>query len=129
MSIPHIAALALEALLGALMACAAYTLFAWKPASLAKLRDALHYPRWYWVLAGITATIGAIGLLVGLAIPLVAVAAIIWMVAYYIVASFTHLIRKDMMGFSAPLLFLAICAGLLALRWSDATPILAFIGL
>lgn len=37
------------------------------------------YPRWYWALAGVMASIGGIGLLIGLAIlPVGAIAA--WMV-------------------------------------------------
>jgi hypothetical protein len=61
--------LPLEALLGLLSAYAAYSLFTWTPASMAKAREALHSPRWYWMLAGCVATIGAIGLLVGLFFP------------------------------------------------------------
>lgn len=128
MSVLLIIALILEGALGALMAYVAYTLFAWKPGALTTAREALHYPRWYWVLAGITAAIGAIGLLVGLGIPGVAMAALAWMVAYFIVAAITHLIRRDMAGLGAPLLFLVIVAGLIALRWSDAAPLLALAG-
>jgi hypothetical protein len=128
MSVLLIVALVLEGALGALMAYVAYTLFAWKPGSLTRAREALRYPRWYWVLAGITAAIGAIGLLVGLGFSLIAMAALAWMVAYFIVATCTHLIRNDMKGLGAPLLFLVIVAGLIALRWSDAAPLLVSIG-
>jgi DoxX-like protein len=124
-----IVTLVLEGLLGLVMAYAAYTLFAWTPLSLAKAREALHYPRWYWLLAGIVAAIGAIALLVGLGIPVVGAAAALWMVAYFVVATFTHLLRKDFAGVSMPLLFLAICGGLLVLRWADAAPLRALVGL
>ena len=75
------------------------------------------------------ATIGAIGLFVGLVVPAVGAAAAIWMVAYFIVATFTHLVRKDMANLGMPIVFLVIFVGLVALRWSDATPILAAVGL
>lgn len=112
-----------------LIAYAAYTLFAWTPPSLAKAREALHYPRWYWVLAGIVATIGALGLLAGLFIPAVGAAAALWMVAYFVVATFTHVFRKDMKSLGMPLLFFAIFVGLVVLRWADAAPLRALVGL
>ena len=129
MSVLHIAALVLEALMGAFTAYAAYSLFTMTPPSMAKAREALHYPRWYWNLAGVVATIGAIGLFVGLAVPAVGAAAAIWMVAYFIVATFTHLIRSDMANLGMPILFLLIFVGLVALRWSDTTTLLAAAGL
>jgi DoxX-like protein len=129
MPVLRIVTLVLEALLGVITAYAAYTLFAWTPPSVTKARDALRFPRWYWVLAGVMATIGAIGLLVGLGIPMVGVVAALWMAAYFVVATFTHLIRRDLAMLGVPLLFLAICVGLVALQWADATPLLALIGL
>ncbi len=129
MSFSHIATLIFEALLGAFTAYAAYSLFAQTPPSIAKARAALHYPRWYWVLAGVMATIGAAGLFAGLAIPAIGAAAAVWMVAYFIVAALTHALRKDMASLGMPLVFLLIFAGLVALRWGDATPLLAFIGM
>ena len=128
MSILQIIALILEVLLGVFSAYAAYTLFAWAPPSITQARDLLRYPRWYWVLAGCMASIGAIGLFVGLLVPVVAVLGAAWMVAYFIVASFTHLYRKDFATFAMPLFFLVPFIGLLALRWGDVTPILAAIG-
>lgn len=128
MSLQHIAVLVLEGLLGLFSAYAAYTLFAWTPPSLTKVREALHYPRWYWVLAGVLAAIGAIGLLVGLVIPVVGAVAALWMTAYFVVATLTHLVRKDMMSLGFPLLFFAFCVGLTLLRWTDAAPLLALVG-
>lgn len=128
MSTLHIVVLVLEALLGLMSAYAAYTLFARTPPSVTRARDALRFPRWYWVLAGIMAAIGAIGLLVGLAIPVVGLVAALWMVAYFVVALLTHLVRKDLVTVAAPLFFLAICVGLTVLRWSDAAPLLALVG-
>ena len=83
MSILQIIALILEVLLGVFSAYAAYTLFAWAPPSITQARDLLRYPRWYWVLAGCMASIGAIGLFVGLLVPVVAVLGAAWMVAYF----------------------------------------------
>lgn len=128
LSVMQIATLVLEALLGVFIAYAAYTLFAWTPPSVTKVRDALHYPRWYWVLAGVMAIIGAIGLFAGLFIPVAGAVAAIWLVAYFVVATFSHLVRKDMVGFTYPLVFLVASVGLVALRWADMTPALGLIG-
>ena len=128
MSLLQIVTLLFEALLGLFSAYAAYSLFAWTPASLAKAREALHYPRWYWVLAGCIATIGALGLLVGLFFPVIGALAAAWMVAYFVVATFTHLLRKDFAGFAMPLIFLILPLGLLVLRWADLASILAASG-
>ena len=129
MSILHIVALVLEALLGLFSAYAAYSLFTQTPPSMAKMRAALRYPRWYWVLAGIVATIGAIGLFVGLAIPAIGALAALWMVAYFVVATCTHLIRGDMANLGMPIIFLVLAAVLVWLHWTDATPLLAYVGL
>lgn len=125
----HIVTLVFEGVAGLFSAYAAYSLFTQTPPSVAKAREALHYPRWYWMLAGVVATIGAIGLLVGLAIPVVGAAAAVWMVAYFIVAMLTHIIRLDMVSLPMPLLFLAIYAGLTALLWNDLAPLRALVHL
>lgn len=128
MSVLQIVTLVLEAILGLFTAYAAYSLFTSTPPSVAKMREALHFPRWYWVLAGFVAAIGAIGLFAGLALPAVGALAALWMIAYFVVATFTHLVRKDFANLGMPLLFLAIFVGLLVLRWPDATPMLALVG-
>lgn len=125
----HIVILVFEGVAGLFSAYAAYSLFTWTPPSVAKAREALHYPRWYWALAGVVATIGAIGLLVGLAVPIVGAAAAAWMVAYFIVAMLTHIIRLDMVSLPMPLLFLAIYVGLTALLWNDLAPLRALVHL
>lgn len=110
MSLLQIVTLLFEALLGLFSAYTAYTLFAWTPASLAKVREALHYPRWYWVLAGCLATIGTLGLMVGLFFSVIGALAAAWMVAYFVAATFTHLLRKDFAGFAMLLIFLSDCS-------------------
>ena len=129
MSIQHIATLVLEGLLGLFSAYAAYSLFSSTPPSVAKMREALRYPRWYWVLAGCVATVGALGLFVGLAVPVIGALAAAWMVAYFVVAMLTHILRLDLKSLGMPLVFLLVFGGLLLLRWSDATPILSAVGL
>lgn len=129
MSIQHIATLVLEGLLGLFSAYAAYSLFTSTPPSVAKAREALRYPRWYWLLAGCVASAGAIGLFVGLVVPVIGAVAAAWMVAYFIVAMLTHLVRLDLKSLGMPLVFLLIFGGLLLLRWSDARPILSAVGL
>lgn len=64
-------------------------LFRWTPASIAKARDALHIARWFWLLAGVVATIGA---------------------------ALTHITHHDMANIAMPLIFLAIFVALAALR-------------
>jgi hypothetical protein len=125
MSIGQIVALVLEGVLGLFIAYAA-----WTPPSITKARDELHYPRWWWVLAGVMATIGAAGLLTGLVVPpgrgaLVA----LWGCAYFAVAGISHLVRSDFRGFMYPLTFLIPCVILAVLRWADLGPALAFVGL
>lgn len=128
MSVQHIATLVLEGILGLFSAYTAYSLFSRTPPSIQKGRDALRYPGWYWVLAGFVASIGAIGLFVGLAIPVVGAVAAMWMIAYFVVATCTHLLRSDFKSLGMPLIFLAVFVGLTLLRWSDAGPALALVG-
>ena len=128
MTIQHIATLVLEAALALFTAFAAFAQARRVPA-IVKSRQRLHYPQWYWNLSNGLAVIGALGLFVGLFVPLVGVVAALWMVAYFVVAALTHLSKMDMKGVVPAILFLAICAGLVALRWADARPILALVGL
>lgn len=128
MSIPYLATLVLEAVLALFTAFAAYAQATRMPA-VVKSRERLRYPQWYWTLSNLLAVIGAIGLLVGLFIPVVAAAAILWMVAFFFVAALTHLSRGDVQGAVPGLVFLLISGGLLALRWADTTPLLALVGL
>lgn len=125
MSVMQIATLVLEAILGLFTAYGAYSLFTKTPPALQKSRDALHYPRWYWVLAGMLSTIGAVSLIAGLALPALGAVAALWGVAYFVAAIFTHLSRKDIGGLAAPIPFLALFVGLAVLRWSDLSPALA----
>ncbi|HET9109615.1 MAG TPA: DoxX family protein [Ktedonobacterales bacterium] len=120
----HLAILIFEALLGVFTAYAAYSLFTWTPPSLAKAREALGMPKWFWLLAGTVATIGAAGLFVGLAIPLIGALAALWMVAYFIVATLTHVTHRDFANVAPAVILLVICAGLAALRWGDLASIL-----
>ena len=115
----HIATLVFEGLLGLFSAYAAYSLFSSTPASVAKMRQELHYPRWYWLLAGVVANLGAVGLFVGLVYPSVGAIAAVWMIAYFIVATFTHIFRNDMKNLGAPIVFFLLFVGLTALRWGD----------
>jgi uncharacterized membrane protein YphA (DoxX/SURF4 family) len=123
----HLGILIFEGLLGLFTAYTAYSLFSWTPASIAKARDALHIARWFWLLAGVVATLGAAGLLTGLAVPVVGALAALWMVAYFIVAALTHITHRDMANVGMPLIFLVIFVALAVLRWSDLTPVLALV--
>lgn len=127
MSILAIVVLAFEGLMGLMSVYIAYSLFSQTPASVRKRRDALRYPRWYWVLAGVLALMGGVGLLVGLALPVIGAVAALWMGVYFVVAALTHVSRQDWVNLGAPIVMLAIFAGLLVLRWSDAKPLLSLI--
>ena len=120
----YFVALGIEALLGLFMALDAYSLFTLSVPSMTDLLVALHYPGWYLQLAGVVATVGAIGLLVGLFIRPVGAAATLWMVCYFIVATFSHLLKGDVKDLGLPLAFLVISALLVALRWGDVTALL-----
>jgi uncharacterized membrane protein YphA (DoxX/SURF4 family) len=119
----------LEALLGLFMLYTAYTLFAWTPEVITKARDALNYPHWYWLLAGVLAVISAIALLVGLFVPVVGAFGAWWTVVYFLVASLSHVIRLDWANFYLPLIFLLPFLLLMWLRWDDAKPIRARVGM
>lgn len=119
MPLLQIVKLLFEALLGLFSAYTAYSLFTWTPPSIARAREALHYPRWYWLLAGWMAAIGALGLLVGLFFPIIGVLGAAWMVVYFVVATFTHLLRKDFAGFAMPLIIILFPLGLFVLRWAE----------
>jgi hypothetical protein len=121
--------LTLQALLGLFMLYTTYTLFAWTPEVITKSRDALNYPRWYWVLAGVLALVSAISLLVGLFIPALGAFGALWTIAYFIVASASHIIRADWANFYVPLIFLVPFALLAWLRWDDTKPIRARVGM
>lgn len=124
----HVAILIFEGLFGLFTAYAAYSLFAWTPPALAKAREALNIPRWFWLLAGTVATIGAAGLFIGIVAPVIGALAALWMVAYFIVASTLHIARNDLGNIAPALVFLALAILLAALRWGDLTPALALIG-
>jgi hypothetical protein len=129
MSVLHIVSLVLEGLMGSVAAFAAYSLITGKPANVARTLEALNYPGWFWLMAKFLATIGAVGLFAGLVYPAVGAAAALWMVAYFIVATGAHVVRKDIANLGMPIAFLVLAVGLVALRWGDATPVLATVGL
>ena len=81
-------------------------------------------------MAGVAATIGAAGLLVGLGAPEAGALAALWGCAYFVVAGLSHLVRGDVRGFFMyPLTFLILCVILVVLRWSDIAPMFATVGL
>jgi len=125
MAFAQIATLVFEGLLGLFAAYSAYSLFTWTPPSIAKAREALRYPHWYWLLAGVVATIGAAGLLLGPAFPQVAALAAVWMVAYFIVATCSHLVRRDWANVGMPLIFLVLFALLVVVRWGNVASLLS----
>lgn len=120
----HAATLIFEAVLGLFTVFTAYSLFAQAPASIAKAREALHIPRWYWLLAGCVATLGAVGLLTGLVSPVIGALSALWMVAYFVVAALTHVTHRDTANVALPLVFCVVFIVLAALRWGDLAPLL-----
>ena len=124
----HIATLVFEGVFGVFTLYAAYSLFMWTPPTLAKAGEAMGMPRWFWLLAGTVATVGAAALFTGLVDPVVGALAALWMVAYFVVASMLRIARNDLGNIAPALVFLALAILLAALRWSDLTPALALIG-
>lgn len=122
-SVVQIGTLIFEGLFGLLTAYTAYTLFAWTPPAITKARDAMRLPRWFWLLAGTVATIGAVCLLTGLVVPVVGALAAIWMIAYFVVATGVHVVRNSMGDIAPAIVFLVLAIGLTALRWSDLAPL------
>lgn len=120
----HIGVLVLEGLLGLFLAYGVYLNFSNSP-TLLKQWEQLRLPRWYTRLAGVLLTIGSLGLLIGLAVPTVGALALLWMVAYFVVATMTHVVRRDKLsGISLPLVFLIVFIALAFARWPELTPAL-----
>lgn len=122
----HIGTLIFQGLLGLFMAYAAYSLYTWTPPALAKMREALHLPRWFWLLAGTVATIGAASLLIGLIVPAVAAFASLWLIAFFVVATLTHVLKNDMRNAPPAVVFLVLALLLAALNWGNLAPLLGF---
>lgn len=121
----HIGILSVEGLLGFFLAYAVYLNFSNSP-MLMKLYGHLRLARWYTLLAGVLLTIGAVALLIGLAIPVVGELALFWLVAYFVVATLTHVVRRDKLtNVAVPLVFLAVVVALATLRWAEVTPLLS----
>lgn len=123
-SVAQIGTFIFEGVFGLFAAYAAYSLFSWTPPAVAKSREAMRLPRWFWLLAGTVATIGAVGLLVGLMNPLVGALAAVWMVCYFVVAIGLHIVKKSLGDIAPAIVFLALAIGLTALRWGDLAPVL-----
>jgi len=124
-SVVQIGTLIFEGVFALFTVYAAYSLFTRTPPALAKQREAMRLPRWFWLLAGTVATIGAAGLFTGLVNPLVGGLAAVWMVCYFIVAALVHITRNAVRDIAPALVFLAISAALVAVHWSDLAPLLA----
>lgn len=83
-------------------------------------------PRWYTRLAGVLGAIGALALLTGIFVPIVGALGLLWMVAYFVVATMTHIVVRDSFAHvSIPLVFLALCAVDAILRWPELSPVLS----
>jgi DoxX-like family len=120
-----IVARVLEGLLGLFMLYSVYLNFSNSP-MLVKRWTESGMPRWYTRLAGVLGAIGALALLVGVIVPVVGALAALWMVAYFIVATLTHVVVRDpFTTISIPVVFLVISVGIAVLRWPDLSPALA----
>lgn len=119
----------LEGLLGLFMVYAVYLNFSNSPLLVKRWTES-GMPRWYTRLAGALGAIGALALLVGVVVPVVGALAALWMVAYFIVATLTHVVVRDpFTTISIPLVFLVIAVGIAVLRWADAATLLPRVGL
>lgn len=119
-----VVSLVLEGILGLFMAYSTYLNFSTAPL-LVKRWNESGMPRWYTRFAGVLGAIGALALLVGVFVPIVGVLAMLWMMAYFIVATLTHLVVRDPFATTRiPLFFLALCVMGAILRWPDLSPVL-----
>ena len=119
-----VAVRALEGLLGLFMVYAVYLNFSNSP-MLVKRWNESGMPRWYTRLAGVLGAIGALALLVGVFLPIVGALAMLWMAAYFLVATLTHLVVRDPFATTIiPLFFLALCVVEAVLLWPDLSPAL-----
>lgn len=123
-SVIHIGTLIFEGVFGLFAAYASYSLFAWTPPAIAKAREAMNMPRWFWLLAGTVAAIGAIGLFAGFLNPLVGALGAVWMVCYFVVATGLHVAKRSLNDIAPAIVFLVLAIGLTALLWGDLTPVL-----
>lgn len=120
----RIGVLVLEGLLGIFLAYSVYLNFSNSP-TLMKQWAQLRLARWYTRLAGVLLTVGVGVLLAGLVVPVVGGLALLWMVAYFAVATLTHVVRRDKLsGVAVPFVFLVVFVVLAALRWTTLHPLL-----
>ena len=96
-----------------------YAVYAHTQELVTKVRDAVNYPQWYWLLAGMLALMSGMASLVGLVIPVVGLLGALWTVVHFLVAIASHLARADWANAPAPLIFLVTFAFLVWLRWDD----------
>src|SRR4051812_29797447 len=81
--------------------------------------DRLRLPQWFRPIVGIIEIVGALGLLVGLVMPLVTAVAAIWLVGVMVGALITHSRNRDsVQNFVPPTVLLCIAATVITLRWS-----------
>ena len=79
-------------------------------------RETLGFPEaWLPRLAGVE-LLGAAGVLIGLAVPVLGIAAAIGLIAYFVAAIGFHVRAGDRAGISAPLPFLVLALAALVLR-------------
>jgi uncharacterized membrane protein YhaH (DUF805 family) len=124
-AVVSVGVLVLEGFLGLFMVYAVYLNFTNSP-MLVKRWTESGMPRWYTLLAGVLGAIGALALLVGVVVPIVGALGLLWMAAYFIVATLTHIVVRDpFTTASIPLVFLALCVVGAVLRWPDLSPVLS----
>ena len=79
-------------------------------------REAVGFPEaWLPRLAGVE-LLGAAGVLIGLAVPALGIAAAIGLVAYFVLAIGSHVRAHDMAGVGNPVPFLVLAIAALVLR-------------
>lgn len=81
------------------------------------MRQQLEIAPWFWILTGVVEILGAVGLLVGIKFPRLAVPAGLWMVAVMLGAFFAHLRVGDPPASMIPAaVYLVLALAVVALR-------------
>lgn len=81
--------------------------------------DFLHLPQSFRTFVGCVEIIGALGILVGIALHWLATVAAIWLVAVMLGAMLTHArVRDTIPHFLPPAVLMCVAAIVVALRWS-----------
>lgn len=89
------------------------------------LRDLLHVAPWFWSVTGVIEVLAAVGLLVGIWVPLLAFLGGLTLAATMVGAIFTQVVNKQPFQRAVPgVVLLALAVVVLLARWPDVAHLL-----